>query len=123
MLRIVSRFYTACAAPTRRMRRTLCTVCLGGAVLLMVAGLRLLDPLQHATVLLALCGASFVLLVVSLRLALNDVRDVRESYRRSRRELFVTTFSEEEFRRKVREKLAKVREKRARLRESEATEQ
>ena len=120
MIRIVSSFYAACAAPTRRLRRALCAVCLGGAVLLMVAGLRLLDPLQHATVLLALCGAAFVLLVLSLRLALNDVRDVRQSYRRSRRELFVTTFSEEEFQQKVRQRLA---EKRAKLSEAEAADQ
>jgi hypothetical protein len=119
MLRIVSRFYAACAAPTRRLRRALCTLCLGGAVLLMVAGLRLLDPLHDATVVLALFGASFVLLVLSLRLALNDVRDVRQTYRRSRRELFVTTFSEEEFQDKVRAKLA---EKRAKLGEAEASD-
>ncbi len=113
MYRIVSRFYAACAAPTRRFRRVLCAVCLGSAILLIVAGVRLVDPLQNAPILLALCGVSFVLLTLSLRLALNDVRDVREHYRRSRRELFVTTFSDEEFQRKVREKRAKLRETKA----------
>ena len=60
------------------------------------------------------------MLVLSLRLALNDVRDVRQSYRRSRRELFVTTFSEEEFQQKVRQRLA---ENRAKLSEAEASDQ
>jgi len=120
MIRIVSSFYAACAAPTRRFRRTLCAVCLVMAVVVIVAGLRLVDPLERPALLLALCGLSFALLGLSIRLALNDVRDVREHYRRSRRDLFVATFSEKEFRRKVRAKRAAVREKRARLRDDDA---
>jgi hypothetical protein len=103
MFRIVSRFAAACSAPTRRFRRTVSALCLGGAVLIVVAAtvsLKVIGPMLF----LGLVGVSFVLLAVSLRLALNDMREVREQYRRSRRDLFVTTFSDEEFRRKVRDK-------------------
>ncbi len=120
MLRIVSSFYAACAAPTRRFRRTVCAACLGMAIVVIVAGLRLVDPLERPTLLLSLCCLSFALLALSIRLAFNDVRDVREHYRRSRRDLFVATFSEKEFQRKVRAKRAAVREKRARLRDEES---
>jgi NhaP-type Na+/H+ or K+/H+ antiporter len=106
MFRIVSRFVAACSAPTRRFRRSVSALCLGGAVLIVVAAtvsLRLIGPMLF----LGLVGISFILLAVSLRLALNDMREVREQYRRSRRDLFVTTFSDEEFRRKVRAKRAR----------------
>jgi hypothetical protein len=109
MFRIVSRFVAACSAPTRRFRRTMSALCLGGAALIVVAAtvsLRLIGPVLF----LGLVGASFVLLAASLRLALNDMRDVREQYRRSRRDLFVTTFSDEEFRREVRAKRARLEE-------------
>jgi NhaP-type Na+/H+ or K+/H+ antiporter len=109
MFRIVSRFVAACSAPTRRFRRTASALCLGGAVLIVGAAtmsLRLIGPLLF----LGLVGISFILLAVSLRLALNDMRDVREQYRRSRRDLFVTTFSDEEFRRKVRDKRSRLQE-------------
>lgn len=108
MYRIVSRFVAACAAPTKRFRRMLCGVCLAGAVLLGAVGMRLVGRLEEPLVLLALLGFAFVLLAVALRLALNDMRDVREQYRRSRRDLFVRTFSDEEFKRKVREKREKL---------------
>jgi len=108
MYRIVSRFVAACAAPTKRFRRMLCGACLVGAVLLGMVGVWLVGRLEEPLVLLALWGFAFVLLAVALRLALNDMRDVREQYRRSRRDLFVRTFSDEEFKRKVREKRAKL---------------
>jgi len=104
------RFVAACSAPTRRFRRILCAVCLGGALLLGTVGMRLVGRLEDPMALLVLWGVALVLLAVSLRLALNDVRDVREQYKQSRRDLFVRTFSDEEFKRKVREKRAKLRE-------------
>jgi len=106
MLRIVTRFYMACAAPTRRFRRVLCAVSLGLAVALLVASLAVMDAAEHPVSVLATLAISFALLGVALRLAMNDLRDVREHYRRSRRDLFVSTFSEEEFQRKVRAKRA-----------------
>jgi len=106
MLRIVTRFYAACAMPTRRFRRVLCAVSLGSAVALLAAGLGLVDPTERPLSVLAAIAVSAALLGLALRLALNDLRDVREHYRRSRRELFVSTFSEEEFQRKVRAKRA-----------------
>ena len=109
MYRIISRFIAACAAPTRRFRRVVSAVCLGGAIVIVVAAVQLLEFIGPV-LFLALVGGSFILLAVSLRLALNDMRDVRERYRQSRRDLFVTTFSDEEFQRKVREKRAKLRE-------------
>ena len=113
MYRIVSSFYAACAAPTRRLRRTLCAASLGLGIVVIVAALHLVDPFERPALLLALCGLSFVLLALSIRLAFNDVRDVREHYRQSRRELFAATFSEEEFQRKVREKRARLRDEEA----------
>lgn len=108
MYRIVMRFFAACAAPTRRFRRTLGTVCLVGAVLLVGVGCLLMERSRAPLFVLSLWGVAFVLLAVALRLALNDVRDVREQYRKTRKELFVTTFSDEEFQRKIREKRAKL---------------
>lgn len=109
MLQIVSSFIASCAAPTRRVRRILCSVCLGGAIVFIVLGVRLMDPLRSPVTVTVLWCLSLVLLALSLRLALNDVRAVREQYRRSRRDLFVATFSDEEFQHKVREKRAKLK--------------
>jgi hypothetical protein len=106
MFRIVTRFYAACATPTRRFRRALCAVSLVLAVALLAAGLALLDPIEQPMSVLATFGIAVGLLILALRLALNDFRDVQDSYRRSRRDLFVSTFSEEEFQRKVRAKRA-----------------
>jgi hypothetical protein len=110
MVRIVSSFYAACAAPTKRFRRTLCAACLVIAIVLIGVGLTVIDPLERPALVLSLCALSFALLGLSIRLALNDVRDVREHYRQSRRDLFVATFSDKEFRRKVREKRARLRD-------------
>jgi len=104
MVRIIADFIQACAAPTRRLRRILCTVCLGGAVLLIVAGMHVAKALAAPMMALSVIGLSLFLLVLSVRLAFNDMRDLRAQYRQSRRELFVKTFSDEEFCRKVREK-------------------
>lgn len=109
MLRIVVRFYAVCASPTRRFRRWLCAVSLGLAVAMLVVGLVVIDAAERPMSVLAAFAISVGLLILALRLALNDLRDVREHYRQSRRDLFVSTFSEEEFQRKVRDKRAALR--------------
>jgi hypothetical protein len=109
MRRIVARFYTVCMAPTRRFRRTLCGVSLVSALVMIVVALGVIDPMTSPVLFFALAGLSLVLLALSVRLALNEVRDVRHHYRRSKRDLFVSTFSDEEFQRKVRAKRARAR--------------
>lgn len=104
MLRIVLRFYAACAAPTRRLRRVLGTICLVSAIALLTIGLLMADPSVNPLAVLGMFAVALAMLALALRLALNDWRDVRENYRRSRRDLFVSTFSEEDFQRQVREK-------------------
>ena len=110
MYRIITSFAAACAAPTKRFRRGLCAASLAGAIVLILGATLMVGQLENPSIPLAMCCLSMVLLAVSLRLAFNDMRDLRRQHRLKRRELFVSTFSDEDFQQKVREERAKLRQ-------------
>jgi hypothetical protein len=92
------------SAATRRQRRTLGTVILVVVVLMVLLGCFLLKEGIAASVLLLFWGACFLLLFWSLFLAYVDVKSIRRDFLAQRKQMFISTFSSPDFRKKVREK-------------------
>jgi len=99
LLRILSYIFIH----ARTIRRVLGIVFLCAAVVMIFIGKRLGD-FYSTDGLLIYWGAVFLLLFLTLVLALIDLRALRRDFRIQKKALFVSTFSDKEFRRKIREK-------------------
>jgi hypothetical protein len=87
----------------RGIRRTLGIVLLGAAAAMAIIGPTSRDGFSPERVL-AYWGTVFLLLFSTVLVAYLDLRAIRRDFRIQKKALFVTTFSDEEFKRKIREK-------------------
>ncbi len=84
-------------------RRALGTVLLGVAIVMVLLGNQIRTFTSPESVLVY-WGAVFLLLFLTLVVAYQDLRAIKRDFRIQKKALFVTTFSDEEFRRKIKEK-------------------
>ena len=87
----------------RGIRRILGILLLGAAAAMVIVGTILKDDFSPQSVLIY-WGTVFLLLFSTVLVAYWDLRAIRRDFRLQKKALFVTTFSDEEFRRKIREK-------------------
>jgi ATP/ADP translocase len=88
---------------SRGIRRFFGMLFLGGATVMVIIGSQARFYLSPEKILLY-WGTVFLLLSLTLMIALLDIRALRRDFRIQKKALFVSTFSDEEFRRKIREK-------------------
>ena len=84
-------------------RRALGTVLLGAAIVMVLLGNQIRTFTSPESVLVY-WGAVFLLLFLTLTVAYLDLRAIKRDFRIQKKVLFVTTFSDKEFRRKIKEK-------------------
>ncbi len=87
----------------RGIRRTLGILLLGAAAAMVIIGTTFKDHFSPESVLIY-WGTVFLLLFSTVLVAYLDLKAIRRDFKIQRKALFVTTFSDEEFRRKIREK-------------------
>ena len=102
-MEILSRIFSFIMLHGRGLRRALGLFLLGAAVIMVIVGSRIKGHASPESMLLYWITV-FLLLFLTLLVALLDIRAIRQDFKVQKKALFVTTFSDEEFRRKIREK-------------------